>query len=70
MHAQSREALFLLRISNTPIYNVKMPKILENLAALFSNQLSHLNLILSLIINRCSISFNIIVYPSLNLTLF
>jgi len=46
-----------------------MPKISDYLAALFSNQLSHPNLILSLIINPCSISFKIM-YPSLNLTLF
>jgi len=44
-------------------------KDLGNLAALFSNQLSHLTLILSLIINPCSIPFKIM-YPSLNLTLF
>ena len=46
-----------------------MPKISENLAALFSNQLSHPNLILSLKINPCSITFKKM-YPSLNLTLF
>ena len=49
--------------------NGEMPKISENLATLFSNQLSHLNLILSLIINPCSITFKKM-YPSLNLTLF
>jgi len=64
----SRSALF----HEEPIprfQNGEMPKISENLAALFSNQLSHLNLILSLIINPCSITFKIM-YPSLNLTLF
>ena len=42
---------------------------LENLGALFSSQLSHLTFILSLIINRCLISFRTM-YSSLNLTLF
>ena len=54
---------------NTPISKWRNAKDLGNLAVLFSNQLSHLNLILSLVINPCSISFKIM-YPSLKLTLF
>ena len=57
------------RIKKYPRFHDEMPKISENLVALFSVQLSHLTFILSLIIIPCLILFKTR-YPPLNLTLF